>query len=106
VIAVEEAAIFTLFEASDRIYELDPKNFNNEDSIILLTNDIDVVITMIDEGLHTEALDKLQNDILKRTNGCADIGEPDENDWIRTYEGQGLVYPLIVEAIELLEGLM
>ena len=53
--------------------------------------------------MHTEALAKLQNDILERTNGCADVGEPDQNDWIRTYEGQGLVYPLIVEAIELLE---
>lgn len=105
-IAVEEATVFTFFEASDRIYGLDPKNFNNEDSIIVLTNEIGIVLAMIDEGLHIEALDKLHDDILERTDGCANIGEPDENDWIRTYEGQGLVYPLIVEAIELLESLL
>lgn len=56
--------------------------------------------------MHTEALATLQNDNLERTNGCADVGEPDQNDWIRTYEGQGLVYPIIVEAIELLEILI
>ncbi|MFX0194903.1 MAG: hypothetical protein ACFFCW_02180 [Candidatus Hodarchaeota archaeon] len=41
-----------------------------------------------------------------KTNGCANIGKPDENNWIATHEGQGLVYHLIVEAIELLESLI
>lgn len=105
-IDAEEAAGFTLFEASERINELDPENFNNEDSATALTNEIYFVLSIIDDELYTEALDVLENDILKRTNGCANIGEPDENDWITTYEGQGMVYPLIVEAIELLESLM
>jgi hypothetical protein len=106
-IAAEEAAGFTLFEASERIDELDPENFTNEDSATELTNEIDFVLSLIyDEGLLTEALYILENDILERTNGCADIGEPDDNDWITTYEGQGEVYPLIVEAIELLESLI
>jgi hypothetical protein len=106
-IAAEEAAGFTLLEAAERINELDPENFNNEDSATALTNEIDFVLSLIyDEGLLTEALYVLENDILERTNGCADIGEPDENDWITTYEGQGEVYPLIVEAIELLESLI
>jgi len=61
---------------------------------------------MIFEGLFAEALEVLENDILKRTNGCAEFGEPDENDWITTYEGQSEVYPLILEAIELLESLI
>ncbi len=32
--------------------------------------------------LYSEALNKLQNDILKKTNGSAETGEPDRNDWI------------------------
>jgi len=105
-IAAEEAAGFTLLEASERINELDPENFSNEDSAAALTNEIDFVLSLIDDELYTEALDVLESDILERTNGCANIGEPDENDWITTYEGQGEVYPLIVEAIELLESLI
>lgn len=105
-IAIEEAAAFTLFEAAEAINELSPENFSNEDVAIELANEIDIVLAMIDDELYTEALATLENDILERTNGCAEVGEPDENDWIRTYEGQGLVYPLIVEAIELLEILI
>lgn len=105
-IAAEEAAGFTLLQAADRINELGPENFSNEDSATALTNEIYFVLSLIDDELYTEALDVLESDILERTNGCANIGEPDENDWITTYEGQGEVYPLIVEAIELLESLI
>jgi len=105
-IGVEEAVTFTLSEAAEIINELEPENFTNEDSAIALTNEIYDALAMMDDGLLTEALYVLENDILERTNGCADIGEPDDNDWITTYEGQGEVYPLIVEAIELLESLI
>jgi len=103
---VEEAIAFTLFEAAETINELDPENFSNEESAIELANEIDVVLAMMDEGLHDEAQAKLEDDILERTNGCADVGEPDENDWIRTCEGQDMVYPLVLDAIELLEILI
>jgi hypothetical protein len=39
---------------------------------------------------------KLENDILTKMNGCAGIGELDRNDWIRTCEAQGQVYPLVI----------
>jgi hypothetical protein len=39
-------------------------------------------------------------------NGCAETGEPDKNDWIITCEGQSQLYPLIIEAIENVKGLM
>jgi len=38
-------------------------------------------------------------------NGCANTGEPDEDDWITSAEGQALIYPLVVETIELLENI-
>ena len=60
---------------------------------------------MIKLGLYEDALDKLQNDILQKTDGCATESSPDKNDWIITCENQAIVYPLILRAIELLERL-
>ena len=54
----------------------------------------------------TEALDKLENDILRKTNGCAETGEPDKNDWIKTCEAQEKIYPLIIETMENVKGLI
>jgi len=41
-----------------------------------------------------------------KTNGCAETGRPDKNDWIITCEEQGELYPLIIETIENVRGLM
>ena len=68
-----------------------------------LTNKINAALKLIDQGYYHDALNKLQNDILGKTNGCLEIGEPDKNDWIRTCEGQQEVYPFVMQAIEYLE---
>ena len=57
-------------------------------------------------GLYDEALDKLQNDILQKTNGCAEIGQPAKNDWIITCDAQSQIYPLIMETIDYLTAFM
>jgi hypothetical protein len=64
------------------------------------------VLDKIDRGMYDEAYDQLQNDILQKTNGCADSGAPDNNDWIRDCATQAEVYPLILEALSLLETLI
>ena len=56
--------------------------------------------------MYFEALVVLEDDILVRTDGCATIGEPDEDDWITSFEGQEAVYPLVLETIEFLESLI
>ena len=48
----------------------------------------------------------MENDILEKMDGCADANEPDKNDWIKTCEEQGQIYPLIMETIEYVESLM
>jgi len=58
------------------------------------------VLGMIDAGRYAEALAKLENDILQKTDGCANGGEPDKNDWIRSCDEQEQVYMLIMETIE------
>jgi hypothetical protein len=56
-------------------------------------------------NLYQGALNKLENDILGKTDGCAETGEPDKNDWLITCEAQSEVYPLIVETIEYVRSL-
>jgi hypothetical protein len=72
----------------------------NENMKYLLLNKIIAVQQMIDEGLYEDALSMLENDILQKTNGCAETGQPDKDDWIVTCEGQNKLYPLVVETIE------
>ena len=103
---VKEAVGFMLFEASVIIEELGLESFNNEESAIEMTIEMDFIFSMLDAGMYFEALDVLETDILQRTDGCANIGVPDENDWITSIEGQALVYPLVTETIELLESLL
>jgi parallel beta-helix repeat protein len=103
---VEEAVAFVLFEAGEIINGLAPESFNSEESAIELACAIDDIFAMLDEGMYFEALAVLEGDVLERTNGCANIGEPDEDDWITSIEGQALLYPLLTDTIELLESML
>jgi len=71
-----------------------------------LLNKINAVQQMIDDGLYADALNKLRNDILAKMDGCADTGEPDQNDWIKTCEAQSRIRPFILETIEYVRDLM
>lgn len=57
-------------------------------------------------GNYADALGQLQNDILGKTDGCANAGKPDKNDWIITCAAQGTVYPYILVAIDAVEAIM
>ena len=103
---VKEGFTFMLFEASGIIKELSPESFNNEESAFELGCAIDDVFTMLDGGMYFESLILLENDILQRMDGCADIGEPDEDDWITSIEGQALLYPLLAETIQIMKSLL
>ena len=101
---VETSQQFTLDDAVEML--LDERSLKNRNMKNALLNKINAVFHMLDEGLYADALDKLQNDILAKTNGCALIGGPDRNDWIKTCEAQALIYPLVMETIEYVRGLM
>lgn len=93
----------TLDAAVAAINHLASGSLKNQNMAKTLTNKIGAVLTMIDQGNYAEALDKLQNDVLAKTDGCALIGAPDNNDWLLTCQAQSQVYPLIVQTIELLK---
>jgi hypothetical protein len=85
---------------------LDPNTLKNANMKNALTDKIDEVLAMIDAGLYEGALEELEKDILSKTDGCANSGQPDKNDWIKTCEEQGQIYPLIAETIEYVRKLM
>ncbi|MHC4124955.1 MAG: GLUG motif-containing protein [Planctomycetota bacterium] len=101
---VESSMQGTLGNAVDVM--LDPNSLKNANMANALTNKIDEVLAMIDAGNYQAALKKLENDILRKTDGCANSGQPDKNDWIETCQQQAQIYPLIMETIEYVETLI
>jgi K319-like protein/uncharacterized protein DUF1565 len=109
VLSKQDITTETLIETIDIINDpliLPDEVLKNDNLRNTLTKKINAVLGLIDQGLYADALDKLQNDILGKTNGCAEIGSPDKNDWIKDCEAQEQVYPMIVAAIEHLQGLI
>jgi hypothetical protein len=88
------------------IDDLDPGVLRNRNRRTPLHNKVDEVREMIEEGDYEGALDKLENDILPKTDGCANQGSPDNNDWIETCDAQAELYAIVTQAIELLRELL
>ena len=93
------------------IQEVPPEAFPNaaEQRQNALTNKLESVLAILESITETtpiseqidilnEALNKLQNDILAKTDGY--FGGNPNNDWIETQEGQELVYPMVLNLIE------
>ena len=105
VITYLDGATGTLLETVKEINSIDLTVLKNENMLNVLTSKINAALELADQGEYVEALDKLQHDIIGKTDGCAVTGEPDKNDWIQDCEAQDQVYPLIIEAIEYLESM-
>jgi TolB protein len=86
-------------DLSATIGALNSGAFKNANMQNTLTNKINAVLQDIDQAMYQQALDKLQNDILSKTNGCAETGVADANDWIKDCATQAQIYPLIIELI-------
>ncbi len=70
-----------------------------------MANHIDTAPWMVIDGLLTEAQDVLENEVLETTDGFFNRGVADDDDWITRIEGHVLLYPLVLETIQLLESL-
>jgi parallel beta-helix repeat protein len=102
-ISCVDAGVQTLLDAIVVINDLPEDSLKNVKMKTPLTNKINGVLGKVENGFCGEAVDKLQHDILQKMNGCAEISEPDRNDWLITCEAQDQVYPLIISAMELLD---
>ncbi|KAB2835681.1 MAG: hypothetical protein F9K48_03745 [Candidatus Brocadia sp.] len=85
---------------------LSPGVFKNANMQNTMINKFNAVIANIEAGNYADALGQLQNDILKKTDGCANTDDSDKNDWITTCAEQGAVYPYILVAIDAVEALV
>jgi|WetSurMetagenome_2_1015567.scaffolds.fasta_scaffold34449_2 hypothetical protein len=98
--------IHSLHNIIKKINNLEADYFKNANQQNTLTNKLRAVVRKAKQGSYADALDKLQNDILQKTDGCAVKGKPDRNDWITNCGAQDTAYPLIVETISVLQGLI
>ncbi|MHC4357103.1 MAG: PKD domain-containing protein [Planctomycetota bacterium] len=104
VISCADAGVQTLLELIDVINDLPTESLKNRNMKTPLINKINAVLNKVENGFCGEARDKLENDLLKKTDGCAEIGEPDRNDWFITCEAQDQVYSLIITARQYFEN--
>ncbi len=81
------------------------KNRNMKNSFV---NKINAVITSIDAGNYQDALSQLRNDLLAKTDGCANSNPPapDSNDWVTNCSDQQKIYGDLLEIITLMQYLL
>ena len=61
------------------------------------------MINKLENAKYHDALKKLENDILRKIDSCALTGGVDRNNWIIDCDAQAVVYPLVVDLIDLLQ---
>lgn len=106
VFSTESAAITSATDIQASVSSIPVLALKNATMKKTFLNKLNAAIASIDAGLYADALDQLKNDILGKTDGCATTGAPDKNDWITTCPEQNQVYPLILETIWIVEGLL
>jgi probable HAF family extracellular repeat protein len=106
VFSTESAAIASVTDIQAAVSSLPDIALKNANMKKTLLNKLNAVIASIDASLYADALAKLQIDILGKMDGCATTGNPDKNDWLITCQAQNQVYPLVLETIWIIEGLL
>jgi len=104
--SINNEMIDRLIDSMNIINNLPPSTLKNPNMTNALTNKIAAAVQLIEQGNYGEALDKLTNDILSKTDGCATVGAPDKNDWITDCATQDQVYPHLIEVITLLQQIV
>ncbi len=106
VISLQNATAGALAGTVTAIKVMSDASIKNKQMKKALTNKINAVLKNLEDGDYASALEKLQDDILSKTDGCANGGSPDKNDWIRVCADQDKVYPIVVSAIDYLKLLL
>jgi len=102
----QSQAIDMAVDIVDAVNNLPKDVFKNKNMGKSLTNKLSAAISKIQEGDYADARNKMVNDVLKRTDGCATGGAPDKNDWIPNCDAQADIYPLVIQLISLLDEMV
>ncbi|MBF0120290.1 MAG: hypothetical protein HQK79_15750 [Desulfobacterales bacterium] len=105
VISFEDAAIQNIEKVTDTISNMDPEVFKNENNKDKMLSKLETVLSIINDGSYVEALNKLENDVSKKMDGCDKEGSPDRNDWIESCVEQNEAYPIVKDTVSLLNNL-
>jgi hypothetical protein len=104
VVAREMKVVADIQNVQTIIGTIDPGKMKNTNMQNALINKLNAVIADIGNMDYQDAINKLQNDVLAKTDGCALSGAPDKNDWINDCEPQTLLYGQIQSIIDELKG--
>jgi hypothetical protein len=105
VVTRETQIVTDIQDAEASIASLDPVVFDNPSMQNALINKLNAVLADIGSMDPQEAINKLRNDILAKTDGCVLTGAPDKNDWIEDCASQRALYAqvqAIIDAVSLL----
>ena len=91
-----------LDELVSAIGEAGKGKFKNPSSQRVLIQKVEVVMKQVTNGAYSGTLEKLQNDILQKTDGCIVTGTIDKNDWVTDCDIQKQLYWAINEIVVLL----
>ncbi len=106
VISQQTAVLQNLQDSIDSINFWGRNAFKNKNMANTLTSKLNTVIQNVSQEQYTDALSHLRNDILQKTDGCTEQGAPDRNDWIMDCEAQAEIYPIILDAIGILNSMI
>jgi beta propeller repeat protein len=107
-IMTPSAALATVADLQEAVAALPPGALKNENMRNTLNNKLNAVMAKIEAGEYASALQKLENDVLGKTDGCPGSSPPapDANDWLRSCGDQAVLYPLVLDAIAAVLSLM
>lgn len=105
----------TIVELIEQTSEIPQSYLKNKNNSLPLSKKLYVAMQMIIRGdeasdagesgnFYNSALNKLEKDILPKTDGCATGGVPDNNDWIVACETQAEFYNPVVDLINMLRS--
>ncbi|TLD41671.1 MAG: Fibronectin type III domain protein [Candidatus Jettenia ecosi] len=92
VVTPQEEVILLVKSLQSQIATFNPEVFKFPTMQKEFLNEFDIIIKNIEIGEYKNALNKLENDIFPKIDGCNTSGLPDENDWIINCEVQRSVY--------------
>ncbi len=82
---------------------IEGRYFKNPSSQRVLMQKVEVVQKQIQHGAYWDSMDKLQEDLMSKTDGCVAKGSPDKNDWVTDCAAQKQLYWGLNEILVLLK---
>jgi hypothetical protein len=101
-----ELAVSSLMNTADAIAELPRSAFKGKNSQRAFDNKLNATLALVEDGSYEEALDKTQHDLVAKTDGCAEAGASDRNDWVIDCPSQRVVHSSLLTVLRFLGNLV